>query len=469
MNELLDRSALELGDLIRQREISSEELTRFFLERIERFDGELSSFVTVLRRRAILAARLADRRLRSRGEEPIGVFHGVPTGVKDLVPMRGTPTKLGSRAFRWFVSPFDAPTARTIKRAGFVVLGKLATSELGALPITEPDIHPPTRNPWNLAHSAGGSSGGSGAAVAAGLVPIAQGSDGGGSIRIPAAFNHLFGFKPSLSLLGNMHGAVNRLGLSVVGPLAHTVEDAAAMLDVLRGHPLGDPVRGDDFCRSQCHRPPGRLRVRVTTRSPLGDETDAAIADGVRRTAELLEELGHEVETAPIVEGKLEDFLPLWQLQLALVPVPRIGDASLQPVTRWLRQTGRALDRRAVERAHAALKQEIDEQLDGADVLVTPSVASPPPRVGQFEGLAPEELFRAVAPIGAFTAPFNVTRGPAASIPGGVTGDGLPFGVQLGSHPGQDGILLALARQLEEARPWRGRRPAGYFDNGTPG
>jgi len=453
-------SALQLAEAVRRRDLSSEELTRFYLDRIARYDDRLSTFVTVLRRRSLLAARIADQRTRRRSSDDLPAFHGVPCGIKDLVPMLGTPTKLGSKAYRWFVSPFDAPTAKRIKRAGFIVLGKLATSEFGVLPFTEPDIHPPTRNPWNLDHTPGGSSGGSGAAVAAGLLPIAHGSDGGGSIRIPAAFCHLYGFKPSLSLLGNMHGKVNRLGLSVMGPLCHTVEDAAAMLDVLRGHPDGHLGRGGDLCLSQCRRPVRRLRIRMTVETPIGEVAEP-IARAVQKAAHLLEELGHHVDVAPRIEGSLEDFLPIWQAQIAAVPSP--GDAKLQAVTRWLRREGRVLDPDEVDRLRIALSDKVDALFGDADVLLSPTVPVYPPRVGEFEGLPPEELFRAVSPCGAFTALFNVTRGPSATIPAGVSPDGLPFGIQLGARVGDDGLLLALSRELEEAMPWRDRHPAAYF------
>lgn len=449
--------------MVRRGDVSSLELTRFFLDRVDRHDGELNSFVTVLRRRALAAARRADRRRSKEPGERLGVFHGVPLGIKDLVPMFATPTKLGSSAYRWFVSPIDAPAARRIKASGAVVLGKLATSEFGVLPITEPDIHPPTRNPWNRDHTPGGSSGGSGAAVAAGLVPLAHGSDGGGSVRIPAAFNHLYGFKPSLSLLGNLHGKLNRLGLSVMGPLAHHVDDAAALLDVLRGHPDGHLARGGDFCLSHCRRPPRRVRVAMSTASPLGGEVAAPIAEAVRAVGRALEDLGHEVVEGTRVEGEIEEFLPLWQQQLASVPLLVGGEKRLQPVTRWLRAEGRKLDPDDVERARVALRDKVERFVGDADVVLTPTVGRLPPRVGEFDGMSPEAMFRAIAPVGAFTAIFNVTQGPAASIPTGVTEEGLPYGAQLASHVGRDGLLLGLSRQLEEAMPWRGRRAAGYF------
>ncbi len=460
MTDLLQLSALDLAGRIRRREVSSVELTKLFLERIDRYDGELNAFVTVLRRRSLLAAHLADRRARDLPPHKLGIFNGVPCGIKDLVPMFGTPTKFGSNAYKWFVSPFDGPEAKLLKRAGFVFLGKLSTSEMGVLPITEPKIHPPTRNPWNLDHTPGGSSGGSGAAVAAGLIPLAHGSDGGGSIRIPSAFCHLYGFKPSLSLTGNLHGKVNTLGLSVAGPLAHYVEDAAAMMDVLRGHADGHLHHGGDFCLSHCQHAPRRLRVRVALTTPICS-VDPVIADGVRKVAKILADMGHEVEEAPKVNGTVEEFLPLWQAQLASVPTP--GEGRLEAVTRWLRAEGRKLDPAVVEAARKTLAQRLATMFGDADILLSPTVPVAPPRVGEHRDLPPREQFEAIAPCGSFTALFNVAKGPAANIPAGLLPSGLPFGVQIGAKPGQDGLVFALSRQLEEAMPWRQRRPVPYF------
>ena len=191
-SDIIKWSALEQADAIRAGRISSTELVGLYLERIERHNHQLNAFVSVQAQRALWAAQRADKARTQKGWNGGPLFHGVPTGVKDLVPMAFTPTKLGSRAYKYFVSPFDAPVVKRMRTGGLIPLGKLATSEFGVLPVTEPDVHPPTRNPWDLSRTPGGSSGGSGAAVAAGLVPIAQGSDGGGSVRIPAAFCHLF-------------------------------------------------------------------------------------------------------------------------------------------------------------------------------------------------------------------------------------------------------------------------------------
>lgn len=451
-------SAIELAAQIRARTISSEELTRFFLARIDAHNSELSAFVTVHRTRALRRARACDRAVAS-GTPGLPLFWGVPSAIKDLVPTRGDRTALGSRAWRYFVSPFDAPAAKMIKRAGFVLLGKLATSEFGAMPVTEPDIHPPTRNPWNPERSAGGSSGGSAAAMAAGLLPLAHGSDGGGSIRIPSAFCHLFGFKPSLSFIGNLHGRVNGSGLSVMGPLAHHVEDAAGMLDVLRGQIGSRGAAGT--CLHACQQRPERLRVRVSLESPLGDAVEPVIAQAVRRKAKRLESLGHSIEEVSMERGTAEEFLPIWQHQLSQVPSP--SEAVLQPFTRWLRREGKKHTLESVMAMKRQIEQRVHRAWGDADILLTPTVPTFAPPIGKFSGMSPEAIYHGIAPYAAFTAVFNATRQPAITLPAGLSEDGLPFGVQMVGRQGEDKMLFSLAKQCEEDEPWQGRRPARYY------
>lgn len=447
---MLEQTALSLGELIRSGEVSSEEVTRAYLDRIARYDPQINAFASVLWRRAIASARKKDQQRRN-ARAHLDTFHGVPIGIKDLVPMLGTRTRLGSRAYKHFVSPFDAPLARRVKQAGLVVLGKLSTSEFGAMPVTEPDVHAPTRNPFDQRHTSGGSSGGSGAAMAAGLVPIAHGSDGAGSVRIPSAFCHVYGFKPSLGLLGNLHGRVNKLGMSVMGPLAHTVDDAAAMLDVFAGRSPTDP----GGCLQACRQPQPGLRVRVSTKAPIGT-VDSEIEAAVTSTAKVLEELGHHVEEAPVIAGSLDEFLPLWFFMLAAVPSP--GERYLQPVTQWLRRNGRGLRVESIRELKADIARRVADVFGDADVLLTPTVGRTPPKVGEFRGLDPESAFRGVAPLGAFTAVFNISDQPAASIPAGIHSDGLPYGVQIVGRPDADRLVLALSREIETAMPWRSRR-----------
>jgi amidase len=357
------------------------------------------------------------------------------------------------------ILPIDDFNVAQLRRGGFVLLGKLATSELGAMPVTEPDTHAPTRNPWSLDHSAGGSSGGSGAAVAARMLPLAHGSDGAGSIRIPAAFCHLYGLKPSRGRVRNQFGVRDRRILYTSGPLAHTVDDAAAMLDVMAGvldgrtHWAPPPPRP---FRELARDKPRRFKVCWSTRSPFG-ETHPEIAAAVERAARLTAELGHEVEEAALPEGTLEEFLPLWQHMVGQFPLARWHRA--QPVTRWLAEAGKKLRRRDVAAQHEAIEARLKPPLELPDLWLTPTVAQPAPRIGAFAGRSADEAFADAAKLGAFTAAFNLTGQPAASLPLGLTADGLPMGLQIAGRTFAEADVLQLSRQLEEAMPWRQRQP----------
>ncbi len=331
------------------------------------------------------------------------------------------------------------------------------------MPVVETDTHPPTRNPWNPRHTAGGSSGGSGAAVSAGLLPIAHGSDGGGSIRIPSALCHLYGIKPSRGRVRNAFGKPDRDILYTCGPIARSVEDAAAMLDVMAGLDGGKPHWAPAPRRSYralLAEPLKPLRIRFATKNPLA-ETHPEIAAAVEGAARLLGELGHHVEEGALPEATLEEFLPLWQHVVADVPFVRWSRA--QPVTRWLADVGRGLEAEKVRALRRELAARILRMYDDVDVWLTPTVAVSPPEVGKYAGLAPKEAFGAAAELRAFTAAFNITGQPAASVPLGVTREGLPMGLQVAGRELADEVVLAVSRQLEIAAPWRERR-APLFD-----
>lgn len=456
-NDILSATALEQAALIRARALSSESLVRLYLDRIERIDPQLHAFVGLFRRRALAQARDKDRLTRRRGGDELPPFHGVPVGIKDLNLVRFAWTRFGTRAALPIFSLVDDRTTASLRRGGFVILGKLATSELGAMPVTETDIHPPVRNPWSLRHTAGGSSGGSGAAVAAGLLPIAQGSDGAGSIRIPSAFCHLYGLKPSRGRVPNAFGKKDRDILYTCGPIARSVEDAAAMLDVLAGLDVGTPHWAPPPRRpyrallGERLRP---LRIRFTTRAPFG-ATHPEIAAAVEGAARLLGELGHHVEEGKLPEASLEEFLPLWQHLVADFPLALWSRA--QPITRWLAEPGRKLlaaDMLALNRRLAARYRG---ELGDADAWITPTVAVPAPEIGAYAGRPPGEAFADAARLGAFTAGFNLTGLPAASMPLGLTREGLPMGLQIAGRAFAEDDVLALSRQMEEAAPWRQR------------
>lgn len=441
--------------MIKKRALSSEELARLYLDRIDRLDPRLNAFVSVFRRRALADAREKDREVRAGG--PLPAFHGVPIGIKDLYMVRFSWTRMGSRGTLPIFAPADDKSTASLRRGGFVILGKLATAEVGAMPVTEPDTHPPTRNPWNPWHTAGGSSGGSGAAVAARLLPVAHGSDGAGSIRIPSAFCHLYGLKPSRGRLPNAFGRPDRDVLYTCGPIARSVEDAAAMLDVMAGLDVGQPHWAPPPPRPYRElfaETPRPLRVHLVLRSPLA-ETHPEIALAVRSAALLLSERGHHVEEAAPPGGSLEEFLPLWQRLIADAPVVRWS--RMQPISRWLGEPGRSLRQEDMNALCRRLADRLMGELGDADLWITPTVAQPPPRVGTFAGRPPAEAFAAAAQLGAFTAVFNLTGQPAASVPLGLTAEGLPMGLQIVGRPLRDDDVLAVSRQLEEAAPWRSR------------
>lgn len=439
-------SALEQAARIREGRLRSRELVELYLDRIARLDGGIGAMVHLM---GDSARREADRldALRARGRI-VGPFHGVPTALKDLHFVRGAPVRLGSRAFAWLWSPLDDRVVRAVKRAGFVVLGKTSTSELALLPIVETELHPPTRNPWDPSRSAGGSSGGSGAAVAAGFVPVAPGSDGAGSIRIPSALNGLVGLKPSRRLVPDDNDYIDVFRMTTCGPMARCVDDAAALLDVLA---VPDPARPGRFLRAS-REPTGPLTIGVLVDAPFG-ETDPRIVACVRRAAETLAAAGHRLVERSRIGGDVEEFIPVYQFIFGRIPVPT--PARLSPIVRWFRDEGRKLSRGFVAGRFAALAARAATAIEGVDVLLTPTTAMLPPPIGAFRDLPPRELFRAVAPLGAFTAAANLSGAPAVSVPCG-TVEGLPVGVQLAARHGEDGKLLALARLLETAAPPRG-------------
>ncbi len=445
----LPKSALEIAALLRRRELSSRELTRHYLDAVARKDPELGAFVELHAGRARASAERADRELDQRQPEP-PIFLGLPTGIKDHENLRGCFSRVGSRAFRWVYSPFDGEVARACRRAGFLFFGKLATSELTILPFIHTDLHPPARNPYAKDRYAGGSSGGSAAAVASGMLPIAPGSDGGGSVRIPAAFCGLVGMKPGRGTLPHPYAAFDKRRISSTGPLAHTVRDAAALMDVLagRGRFSEKPARASFLFA--CDEPVPRLSVRQIDKTPLGDVEPEVLAS-VSRIAARLRDMGHEVEPGEPLDGSIDDFLPLMARMIANVPLLSLLGAKIQPTTRWLRDVGSGIDPRELAIAHENLERRVLEWFGKADLFLTPTIGGFPPKVGAFDGLDGEAVFRQAAPIGAFTAPFNVSGQPAISIPAGRSRSGLPIGVQLVGRMGSERMLLALAAKLESA------------------
>ncbi len=477
MSRLHDLTALEQAAAVRAGEVSPTELVRHALDRIAALDGGLGAFVTVTPERALVAAAAAEERVRRGGELP--ALLGVPTAIKDLTSTAGVRTTFGSRVTADHVPAEDDAVVTRLAAAGTISVGKTSTSEFGLAGYTDNALVGPARCPWNPELLAGGSSGGAAVAVAAGFVPFAQGSDGGGSIRIPAGVNGLVGIKPARGRVSNAPLGSEITGLVTHGPLARTVRDAAAMLDAMAGPELGDPgwapplPPGETFLAA-ADRPPGRLRIAVLTGSPapvtpLEPEVGAALEDAAR----LLADLGHDVEEAPtglVGPGVLPAFERVWALSAATLPVPDDRVGELRPLTRELRARALAMSAREAMEALAALRSFARGFLRATaafDVLLAPVVTMTPRPVGWFGDDGAEDFERNER-YAAFPALANVTGQPALSVPLHWTAAGLPVGSMLSGRPADESTLVSLAAQLEAARPWAGRHPAVWGEQGSP-
>ncbi len=458
--ELPFLSATEQARLVRAGEVSSVELVQLYLQRIERLDPELNSFVTVRGEAALADARESDERS---GDAP---FRGVPIAVKDLTATAGTRTTYSCSALADNVPDFDTAVVRRIRGAGFVIVGKTNTPEFGTIAFTESDLNGDTRNPWDTGKTPGGSSGGSAAALAAGLAPLAHGSDGGGSIRIPASCCGVFGLKPARGRVSPapFHSLE---GLSTAGPLSRTVEDAARLLDVLAGYEPGDPWWAPEPERpfaDEVGEDPGRLRIAVTSDPPIDTPVHEDCAAALRSATALLEELGHDVvdATPPWGESELiESFLVVWQVSATLYPIdPQHFTALNRGLVEEARRTSSEEYANATMRLLEAARR-IVAFWNEVDVVLTPTLALPPVPIGwQHEGVdgAIEQLRRNTV-FTPFTAVANLTGLPAMSLPLHRSSEGLPIGVQAIGGPAGEARLIRLAAQLEAARPWSLDRP----------
>jgi amidase len=471
--ELHDLTAMEQAAAVRAGEVRPTELVEHALARIERLDGALGAFITVTPERALAAAAEAERRLREGGELP--PLLGVPTAIKDLNNTAGVRTTFGSRITADFVPDVDDAVVTKLAAAGTISVGKTNTPEFGYPCYTDNDLAGPARCPWDPTKLAGGSSGGAAVAVAAGMVPFAQGSDGGGSIRIPAAINGLFGLKPTRGRISSAPLGDEVTGLGTNGPLARTVRDAAAMLDAMAGPVPGDPAwapplpPGETFLAA-ADRPVGRLRIGRFLESALPDvRLEPEVVTAFEDASGLLADLGHQVEDVPeglVGPEVLAAFERVWALSATLLPVPPARVGELRPLTRELRARGLAMSAQAAMDAMRTLRifaRRFVQASAGFDVLLAPVVTMTPRPVGWFDadgdGAADFERNKQYA---AFTAVYNVTGQPAVSVPLHWTDDGLPIGTMLVGRPADEITLLALSAQLEAARPWAARRPPGW-------
>src|SRR5215208_4141349 len=467
--DLLFRPAGELAGLVRAGDVSSRELVERCLERIGDLNGELNAFVHVDAEGALATADAVE----AGDERP---FAGVPIAVKDTAAVAGMPYTLGSDAFGDFVPAHDAFVVRRLREAGFVIVGKTNLPEYGILPVTEPRRFGPTRNPWDTDRTPGGSSGGAAAAVAAGMVPLAHGSDGGGSIRIPAACCGLVGLKPSRGRVSRGPEQADDF-LVQDGVLTRTVAETAALLDVLAGYEPGDstwaPPPAEPFAATAA-REPGRLRICWTTTAAIDAPLDPLCERAVTDAAELLASLGHEVEEiqAPWAgQSLLEVFTLVFGTPIAMglffgtqvsgrEPAEELVEPLSWTIWKGVRERN-ALDYLLARTRLGAFSRSIVALWSDHDVVMTPALAQRPVRIGEIDACSAEpwEDFRRSGQFTPYTAIFNVTGQPAISLPLFHGEDGLPLGVQLAGRPAGEGSLLALSAQVEAARPWSGRRP----------
>lgn len=483
--------ALGLAELVRKREVTAEELMETAIERIEARNPSLNA---VIHKTFDLARESIRKGL------PEGPFTGVPFLAKDLITsLAGVPLTMGSKLFRDYVPSQDSELMKRYKESGVVILGKTNTPEFGLMGITEPELHGPTRNPWNTGHTPGGSSGGSASAVAGGMVPMASGGDGGGSIRIPSAYCGLFGLKPSRgrTTLGPAYGE-SWQGAVVEHVLTRTVRDSAAMLDAVCGPMPGDPYgipRPENRFLLEMEKDPGRLNIGFSTKSPLGTEVHPECRQAVEHAARLLESLGHNVEEAdPPVDGTAiaKSYFMMYFGEVA-ADIQEFSDMLKRKLTpddvegtTWsLALLGRAysagefvLAMREWNRASRAMAGYFERY----HLFLTPTAAFPPARIGELKVSGVEEILMKVTnKLGLsrlmrlsgiadkvaveslsrtpFTQLANITGLPAASLPLHWTRDNLPCGVHLTAPYAEEGLIFRISAQLEKTQPWFDRRP----------
>jgi len=482
MSALHDRTAVDLVIALRDGSVTPSQLTEHYLGRIDALNARVGALATVTPEPA---------RERASGlTEPHGVLWGLPTADKDLSNRAGVPTGYGSRVFageRRFVPEVSDDIVRTLDEAGIVSLGKTAAPEFGFPSYTETLVGPPARNPWDLDRGAGGSSGGAAAAVASGMLPVAPGSDGGGSVRIPAAACGLVGLKTTRGLLPGGGGVESLGGLVTHGPIARTTADAALLLEGMLPRAADGTVPHPRTLRTTAapagaylaaaqSPDPRRLRIGVSMFSAWEGAYDIRLGDDARAALDLaastLSDLGHEVVEAPRWEpdpGYAPAFRTLWMAGASAVPIDDPESlALLEPLTRWLVGVGREVTARQVVEAVSALaafERTLVGRVGGYDAVLLPGMAMTPRPIGWYDAADPERNFAQqceytpytsminVAGLPALAAPVHWTA-PTASAPGG-----LPMGVQLVGSPGAERVLLGLSAELEDVLRWGERRP----------
>jgi amidase len=455
-----DRSAglVETARALADGTITSRELVERTLARVQASQGSLNAFRVVRTEAALAEAAAADAQLAAGARKPL---LGVPVAVKDDMDVAGEPTAFGCRGEFPAVAR-DGEAVRRLRAAGAVIVGKTNTCEFGQWPFTEGPAFGATRNPWSPQHTPGGSSGGSAAAVAAGLVPAALGSDGAGSVRIPASWTHLVGIKPQRGRISTWPRGESFQGITVNGTLARTVADAALLLDAAAGNHALDPHRPPAIDASAAvGRDPGRLRIALALKPPftaLPARLRPEVRARVVELAEKLSNLGHTVEEADPPYGQIGlTFIPRATAGIAErvreAPFPALLDRRTRDAARLGGLLG-GVPLRVARRAEAVLHRRIGGFFTSYDVVLAPTTAAPPPRIGamlELGGLATDRAMIAACP---YAWPWNVLGWPGVNVPAGFVGDGLPVGAQLLGPANSEPLLLSLAAQLEAELRW---------------
>lgn len=473
-DDYVQMDATALAEGIRKKSFSASEALDAALARLDAVNPQINAVVH--RAEAFARAQI----IEGHGDSSrSGFFAGVPFLVKDLsLQVNGLPMTNGSGFFRGYVPDFDNTLTQRQRAAGLVIFGRTASPEFGLGPITEPANHGPCRNPWSLGHQTGGSSGGSAAAIAAGIVPMAHATDGGGSIRMPAAHCGLFGLKPTRGRLpsGPVLGEAWN-GVAVPHVISRSVRDSAAMLDLTAGASPGDPYAapGQGPWLPLVNRPRKSVRIALSTVTPAGLPVHPEVRAGVEAAGRLLESLGHHVEEAQISIDLDEMYRHFWLISgthVAALFTARAkalgrppGPDEIEPATRAIIARARAASAedyvRALQWMHA-LGRKMGAFFERCDVALTPVYANPPLPVGSLSMQTADfatysDMLQKERP---FTAMYNLSGGPAMSVPLHWTPDGLPVGVHFGADMGREDLLIQLAGQLEQAAPWAHRRPA---------
>jgi amidase len=473
MSDLAFTDATAQAELVRSGEASPAELVEAAITRVEKINGELN---------AVIHERFDKARAEAAGTLPDGPFKGVPIVIKDLDgSSAGDPMHMGSQSLKsaGFTSTADSYLIAKLKAAGFVIVGKTNTPELGLMPTTEPLAYGPTHNPWDLSRTPGGSSGGSAAAVASGMVPVGHAGDGGGSIRIPASACGLFGLKPARGRVSLGPDVAESWGGLVVRHVeTRTVRDSAAILDAVAGEMPGDPYTAPPPTRpfaAEVGADPGRLRIGLRTHAPAfaGIETHPECVAAADDVAALLESLGHTVEPCELgvidEPGLMDDFVSLmgaWVAAdldyLGTLIGRELTPEDVEPGTWMYAEMGRLTPAtqylRGLDGLRAWSRQLAEAWLDaGIDLLLTPTLTVPPPELGVMQDGGDDPALAAA--LAAFPAPFNVTGQPAMSVPLVWNADDLPIGVQIVASAHCEDLLVRVASQLEAARPWADRIP----------